>query len=422
MRNNLIGKFKNIIKINKGGKSSSSEDEGAKPINKIKATPVIEKKPEKNLQKPESKIQQKKESEKREKRKFKIKLPSISFVEYRILLIIIGVSILGVILLAGTMYIQNKNNLSSTNSEKLELIKNQTLDLLSSNYELIEEIPLFIANSPLEDYDIKSLQFADSLTGLDKNYNLLKTSGISYDINDMKELLYNVFFDEPLVFSDYIIEDNIGYQYLFYKTIDNAGELFYIIFRINNNVLNYSLTNYKDIGIDIYNSNFGLAASNNKEVDKFPNLNELSKKIYEGTSKTEFFDRNLNSYGFLDLGKTALYVNVFKSESLVFADIRRTILFAGFIFVLILILGLFAGLSEIGLRRRKKESEILLQRVNKRGKNKKEIISRIDEINSSIEKIVDDNELRELMVELDELKDILNRWFNGKAEELYLHL
>ena len=409
MKNNLIGKFKKVIKINKGKKISSSEDEGAKPVNKIKATPVIEKNPEKTTQKPELKTHQKKEPENKKKREFKIKLPSISFVEYRILLIIIGVSILGVILLAGTMYIQNKNNLSSTNSEKLELIKNQTLSLLSSNYKLIEEIPLFIADFPLEDYDIESLKFADSLTVLDKNYNLLKTSGISYDINDMKELLYNVFFDEPLVFSDYIIEENTGYQYLFYKTIDNEGDLFYIILRINNNILNSSLTNYKDIGIDIYNSNFGLAASNNKEVDKFPNLNELSKKIYEGTSKTEFFDGNLNSYGYLDLGKTAMYMNVFKSESLVFADIRRTILFAGFIFVLILILGLFAGLSEIGFRRRKKESEILLQRVSKKGKDKKKIISRIDEINRSIEKIVDDNELRELMIELDELKDILNR-------------
>ncbi len=161
----------------------------------------------------------------------------------------------------------------------------------------------------------------DEVALLNGDYRVIYQS-IEREMLPIKKEIKSLRFQDPFYVNKLTIDNDTTYQHIYYKFFQPGGGEYYLYFKLNNSYLNRVLAR-SEFKADILNDEFYVVASNRELESTEYVINDVSKKMLDGRVGTETFKGKVYSYSFIDLGETAVYLQVYEDEMVYKAPLTR---------------------------------------------------------------------------------------------------
>jgi len=245
---------------------------------------------------------------------------------------------------------QFKSYVHAQSSEQIEYVRDEWLvrykfeyNRLFNRLDLIMGQKDLIISVPEKSHSASSLKsviteesgvaevvfFDDTYTPVNK----IDSSGL-IEIHDysssVRLTLQEIVFPAGRVTSDIQLPDGTSALYIFYKVIDSEHNLGYAAWKLSYDWLQNTLPSSSAYSRNIFNDKYQLIASSGDTPLWSTHITEQTERMLDGFSETEVYSGVLHSFGFVDLGDTAVYGDIVISTSslnLYFRNILITAIF-----------------------------------------------------------------------------------------------
>lgn len=355
------------------------------------------------------------------KNSIELKFKTYAIIILTALLPIIFISILSIKELENVVNKNLEYNLMNNYEKLINNSKNNYRNLCFNieNFANTQIKPI-IKSKDIKNISVNSFNeynYIENIFILDENFSIKynpKNQPIRPNILDKIKSSQNV---NTIQMTDFYCENDKISQYIFYRIVENDEVVGCVIFQINNSIFQIDEVLNKNIQVEIYNSEFYIIASKERNSLGQVVTREVSKKIIEGNSDFIYVNDNKLKAGFTYINNMSLIVNVYQNRSEIYADnfnLKKNIFFTTIlvlIFSLVLAYKFYGRIEAISKEKNLEEKNqyIILQELNQKIN---EIVVNLDIIH---EKNIDILHNRE---EILKLKDNLNGEESDKYEKI----
>lgn len=338
-----------------------------------------------------------------------------------IFLTVLAVTLLPLVIFNVFFTIQAKSYLNQYGTKDIENVRNEKIKSIKNLYEFIKnDVNKFsniqamnylnrnISKDSIDMNVLKDTKYIENVYILDKNFNVSYTFKPDKFNDDLSQIIKQTKFSKQYFLTDFYVKDRQGYQFIFYKIVENGKVIGFTVFELNGIFFKDLLNNNDDISVDIYNGNFTIIASTFENEISSSKVNQYTKKMLNGDTNTEVSDGVRVSYSFIDLGDSSLYIMTSKNENQIYSPINNSLIYIFIFFVLSLV---FAVVVAVKLTQYLENyiKKLILGGISPKYHEIFRII--IPEVDDTIELI------NSSVAKLDELKDIKAKLI-GKYTEL----
>lgn len=264
-----------------------------------------------------------------------------------VFLAVVIVILLPLISINAFFIIQSKNYLNQYGTKEIEGVRNEKIQNIKQFYEFMKlDINSFSniqamnyfeqdnSNKFIDMSILKNVKYLENVYILDQNFNPVYTYRTDEVNENLNQVIKQAKFTKQYYISDFYVKDGKGYQFIFNKVIKNGEVIGFAAFELNKVFFDELLNNNNDVNIDIYNGNFIIVASTFANSANSMKIDQYTKKMLNGDTKTEVSDGTRLSYSFVDLGDNSLYIIASKSEKLIFSPINNSLIYFFIFFML----------------------------------------------------------------------------------------
>lgn len=230
---------------------------------------------------------------------------------------------------------QYKKYVYSAAGEQIESIRDEWLEgYRSEYYRVFERLDLIVYQSGSlllssgidESSEFDDIRYIESLLEEEKSitevaffddsyipvFKVNSTGLININIynSDVRIALQEIVFSKSRVTSDIQLPDGTSALYVFYKLVVSGKTRGYVSWKMSYNWLENTLPGKSNRIRNIYNAKYQLIASNTDLVRWSAIITDQTERMLNGFTETGVYEDELHSYGFVDLGETAIYGDI----------------------------------------------------------------------------------------------------------------